>query len=106
MNTLVVPWDQLLYAFIEEGHCQAFQSFQQNVFPPLSWSLMLVVGQKFLEVEKQVLITLCEVGTAWRMLKNFPLKLFMHPHPSLNSRHHFLTFSSSASSPYPSTIYM
>jgi len=40
---------------------------------------MLLAGQKFPVVEQQVLITLCKVGTAWRMLKNFPLKLFMHP---------------------------
>jgi len=72
--------------------------------PPHSWSLTLLAGQKFPAVEQQVLIILCKVGTAWRMLKNFPLKLFMHPHPSLNSQHHFLTFSSSAPSPYPSTI--
>jgi hypothetical protein len=50
MNTLV-PWDQLLYAFVEEGHCQAFQPFQQNVFPSPSQSLMLLAGQKFLEVD-------------------------------------------------------
>jgi len=38
--------------------------------------VLRLAGQKFLEEEKQELITWCKVRAVWMVLKNFPLELF------------------------------
>ena len=75
IKALVISWDQLLYAFVENGLRQAFQLVLHNVFCLLVTPQTLA-GQECLEVEKQVIITWCKVGTVWRRLENFPLELF------------------------------
>jgi hypothetical protein len=42
-------------------------------------TLQTITDQKFVEVEKDMIITWSKFGTIWRMLKNFPLKLFACP---------------------------
>jgi len=42
----------------------------------LSIAPQILVGQKFLQMEKQVIITCCKIRTVWRMLENFPVELF------------------------------
>jgi len=38
--------------------------------------VLRVAGQKFLEAEKEELITCGKVRTVWMVLRNFPLELF------------------------------
>jgi hypothetical protein len=61
-------------------------------------SLGHLAGQKFLEVETQVIITLCKVRTAWRMLENYPLELFVRPLCFLSCT---LVLPSERSTPFP-----
>jgi hypothetical protein len=47
-------------------------------FSPSCMSVVLlrVAGQKFIEAEKQELITWYKVRVVWMVLRNFPLELF------------------------------
>jgi len=65
----------------------------ESVFQSCSVFCLLVTpqtldGQKFLGVDKQVIIIWCKVGTVWRMLKNFLLELLMCSLYSLSCTHH------------------
>lgn len=71
IKTLVL-WNQLSYAFIGEVLLQGLQRLLHVLF---SWSLLRLVGRKFLEVEKQVVITWSMVGALWRMFGIFPLEI-------------------------------
>jgi len=57
-----------LYAFFVKVSRQAFQAILQNVFSVLITPQSLAC-QKFLDVEKQVIITWCKVGTVHRCSK-------------------------------------
>jgi len=74
IKSLVISWDQLLYAF-ENVRRQAFQPVLQDVFCVLVTPQSLAC-HKFVELEKQVIITWCKVGTVHRMLENFALEFF------------------------------
>jgi len=75
IKVLFLSWDQLLYTFFVNVRRQAFQPILQNVFCVLITPQSLDC-QKFLDVEKQVIITLCSVGTVHRMLENSVLEFF------------------------------
>ena len=84
--------------------CQIFYTFVEKTSPPSLFCLLVTpktpAGQKFLEVEKQAIVTWCEVGTVWKMLGYFPLELLARQLRSssctlvlhyFNNRLHFLT---------------
>ena len=42
----------------------------------LSVAPQILAGQKFLQMEQQLIITCWKIRTVWRMLENFPVELF------------------------------
>jgi len=69
------------------GTCFCTPSSQKVIAKPFRKSYLSLISviphtlasQKFLEVEKHLIITRYKVGTVCSMLENFPLELFAHP---------------------------
>jgi hypothetical protein len=102
----VTLWDQPLHACIAIDRRQAFQPVLQSVFCLLVTPQTLG-RQNFLEVKKQVMIIWCKLRIVLKMLQKFPTRtvrrmcvlggaawVCTNVVPSLNNRHHFLTFPS------------
>jgi len=64
--------EQHLYVFVKRGHRQLVL---HNVIC-LVVTPQTPAGQKYFEVEKQMIVTWCKVGIAWSILERFPLELF------------------------------
>ena len=69
----LVSWNQLSYAFIGEVRLPRTSATPARLI--LLVTPQTVVGRKFLEVEKQVVITWSKVGALWRMFGIFPLEI-------------------------------
>jgi hypothetical protein len=90
-------WDQLWYAFVKKGHCQAFHLFLRSVFcllvipPDFDQPKSICLIQK---VWNACLTKFCFSFNSPMAIDRCPLQLLPCTIvlPSLNSCHHFLTF--------------